>query len=72
MSGRADRGNPIVVIVNDESRHINALEILRQIRFGEDFDAFVRCTQSNLHAPQPEHFHQWEEDMSERLCSQSS
>ena len=54
----ADRYDLIIVAVQNERRHIDLLEILGEVRFGEHFDAFVGaldacipCSQNESRTP---------------------
>src|SRR2546430_13250502 len=50
----SDWDDLVVVAVDDERRHIDFLQILRKIRFGEQLNTIVDRLVTSLHALQPE------------------
>src|SRR5215831_20299636 len=48
------RNDLIVLAVEHEGRHVELLQVLGEIGFGERLDALVGVLQAGLHAPAPE------------------
>src|SRR5664279_389571 len=54
VSRGADRHDLVVVAVDDQGRHVELLEVLREVRLGKRLDAVELVLETALHAAKPE------------------